>query len=295
MPHRPQRTIRRDARCSGVGFFHNRDATVRFRPAPAGHGVAFLRIDLPGAGPIPALIEHAVERHRRTALARDGVAVEMVEHVLAALAGLRIDNCLVELDAIEPPGLDGSALPYVEALLEAGIVEQDRPRALFVVEETVVVESVEEGGRIIVEPSEESELHLEYSLDYGADSPIPPQRFAIEVAPEIFAREVAPARTFVLETEVAALRAAGYGQRTTARDLLVFRADGTLIDNVLRSPDECARHKLLDCIGDFALLGCDVRGRFRAERSGHRLNRELVRRLRNPDLAAGRRPIRRAA
>ncbi|MEX0717994.1 MAG: UDP-3-O-acyl-N-acetylglucosamine deacetylase [Planctomycetaceae bacterium] len=277
--HRPQRTIRRDALCAGIGFFNNRDVTVRFHPAPADHGVVFLRTDLPGAAPIPAHIEYAVERHRRTALERDGVAVEMVEHVLAALAGLRIDNCLVELDAIEPPGLDGSAMPYVAALLDAGIVAQDRPRAALVIDKPLEVDSACDGGRILAEPPAEDEFIIEYSLDYGPGSPVPASRYESEITPDTFAAEIASARTFILEAEVAALRAAGYGARTTARDLLVFSPDGTLVDNELRMPDECARHKLLDCIGDFALLGCDLRGRIRAERSGHRLNRELVRRL----------------
>lgn len=285
--HRPQRTIRRDAHCAGVGFFNNRDVTVWFHPAPADHGVAFLRTDLPGCASIPAHIEYAVERHRRTALERDGVAVEMVEHVLAALAGLRIDNCLVELDAIEPPGLDGSAMPYVAALLDAGIIEQDRPRAALVIDEPLEVASRRDGGRILAEPLAEPDLVIEYSVDYGPGSPVPASRFELKIAPESFAAEIACARTFILETEVAALRAAGYGARTTARDLLVFSSDGTLVDNELRVPDECARHKLLDCIGDFALLGCDLHGRLRAERSGHQLNRELVRRLRDRVSAAG--------
>lgn len=283
--HRKQRTIRRDARCGGVGFFNNRDVTVRFRPSPADHGVAFLRTDLPGSRPIPALIEYAVERQRRTALERDGVAVEMVEHVLAALAGLGIDNCLVELDAIEPPGLDGSAAPYVEALLAAGIVEQDRPRAVYAVREPLSVES-RDGARIVAEPLPLPVCRIEYDLDYGPGSPIPAGRLSVDVEPESFARELAAARTFIPESEVVALRAAGYGARTTARDLLVFRADGTPIDNELRMPDECVRHKLLDCVGDFALLGGDLRGRFRAIRSGHSLNRELIRGLREAARAA---------
>ena len=122
-------------------------------------------------------------------------------------------------------------------------------------------------------------LAITYQLDYGDRSPIPPQNLTIEITPESFVREIAFARTFVLESEVAALQAAGYGRRVTHQTLLVFDANGRVIDNELRAPDEPVRHKILDCIGDFALIGADLRGYFNAYRSGHRHNHDLVRRI----------------
>jgi UDP-3-O-[3-hydroxymyristoyl] N-acetylglucosamine deacetylase len=293
---RRQRTIRQVAEVTGTGFLTGATVKLRFLPAAAHHGIAFQRIDGLGLGvePIPATIEYTVPRDRRTAIARDGVAVEMTEHVLAALAGLRIDNCLVQLNAPEPPGCDGSARAFAEALLEAGIVEQDAPRPLLVVERGL--RAVEDATRstVAARPITPPALVISYRLDYGPTSPIRPQKLTVEVTPERFVSELAFARTFVLESEVKALKAQGYGRKTTARDLLVFGPEG-VIDNTLRAEDECVRHKILDCLGDFALLGCDLSGHFEAHRSGHRLNRELVRGLRASHKITGETAVPRAA
>lgn len=284
-----QRTIRRPAAVAGFGFFTNADVTVRFLPAEPDAGVTFVRADLPGRPEIPATIAHAVDRQRRTALERGGASVELTEHLLAALAGLAIDNCRVELDGPEPPGGDGSARHFVEALAEAGIVEQDRPAKVFAVRTPVAV-SGEGGSYVAAEPLDLTTCRLRYDLDYGPGSPVGRQSAEYVLTPETFAAEVAGARTFVLESEVAALRSAGYGAKVSAADLLVFGKDG-VVGNVLRADNECARHKLLDCIGDFALTGGRLAGRFHAVRTGHAANRELVRRL----LEKGRVAERRAA
>lgn len=278
MHHRGQRTIRQPVEVSAVGFFTAADATIRFLPAPAGHGIAFQRIDCRGSRPIPARIEFAPPRRRRTALQRDGVCVETVEHALAALTGLEIDNCLVEIDGPEVPGCDGSARQFVDALLEAGVEEQDERREIVTVETPFRLADGSGTAEINAQPIDRPALVIDYQLDYGPDSPIPRQSLRVEITQESFVAELALARTFVLDSEVAALRASGYGRRTTARDLLVYGSDG-VIDNELRFPDECVRHKILDCLGDFALLGCSLYGYFRASRSGHRLNRDLIRRL----------------
>ena len=279
MKHRSQQSIRVSAEVAGVGFLTGKDVSLRFHPAAANHGIAFVRSDCPGSKPIPARIEYTVPRQRRTAIERDGVVVELTEHVLAALAGLQVDNCLVEIDACEPPGMDGSASDFAEALLQAGIVKQDEPRELLAIEKSRMVSSEDGKSDVAVAPTSEAVLTIGYRLDYGPDSPIPPQTFILEITPESFVEELAFARTFVLESEVEALKAQGYGSRTTGRDLLVFRADGQIIDNQMRTPDECARHKVLDCLGDFALMGCDIHGQFDAFRSGHELNRDLVRHI----------------
>ena len=276
---RPQHTIRRTAETSGIGFFTGADVTIRFIPAPADHGIAFQRVDLTDSEPVPALIEYTVPRRRRTSIEHRGVTVEMTEHVLAALAGLQIDNCLVQLNAPEPPGCDGSSMAFVDALLEADIVDQNALRKQFVIENMVRICAEDGSSEISAKPSIHKALTIEYQLDYGASSPIPPQNFAIKITPESFVRELAFARTFVLESEVASLKKQGYGSRTTAKDLLVF-GDHGIVDNQLRADDECVRHKILDCLGDLAFIGSDVCGRVSAFRSGHRLNGDLVRRLR---------------
>ena len=134
---RPQRTIRRPAEATGIGFLTGADVTIRFLPAAADDGIAFQRVDLADSEPVPALIEYTVPRKRRTSIKHRGVTVEMTEHVLAALAGLQIDNCLVQLNAPEPPGCDGSSIAFVDALLEAEIVDQNALRQQFVIENTV--------------------------------------------------------------------------------------------------------------------------------------------------------------
>lgn len=278
MEHRRQRTIRTAVEVGGIGFLTGADVALRFLPAPADHGIVFRRVDCPGQPLIPARIEFAVPRERRTAIERHGAVVEMVEHVLAALAGLRVDNCLVEVNAPEPPGLDGSCRGFADALLAAGIVELNRLRPVLMVERPLRIGGPDQASQIEAMPLNRPVLAITYQLDYGPKSPIRPQQLTVEVTPETFLSELVFARTFVLESEVASLRAQGYGRRTTHRDLLVFGPNG-VIGNHLHVPDECARHKLLDCLGDLALAGCDVCGHIRAYRSGHGLNREIARRL----------------
>jgi UDP-3-O-acyl N-acetylglucosamine deacetylase len=263
----------------GIGFLTGADVRVRFLPADEHAGIKFLRTDIAGAEPIPALVEYTVPRLRRTAIERRGVAVELIEHAMAALAGLQIDNCLVEVNAPELPGLDGSCHPFVNALLDAGIVEQSAARKAIVIAQPDSACSDDGGQRISLCPSTTAALTIGYELDYGPNSPIPPQSHVVAVTPDSFVQEIAAARTFILDSEVRYLQAQGFGRRTTPRDLLVFGPEG-VIDNSLRADNECARHKILDCIGDFALIGCDIVADVRAVRSGHRLNGELVRRLR---------------
>ena len=292
--HRLQRTIRRPAQVTGIGFLTGADVTIRFLPAPAEHGIVFERVDCAGSKPIPALLEYAVPRQRRTAIEREGVTIEMTEHVMAALAGLQIDNCLVQLDAPEPPGCDGSSFAFVDALLDADVVELDAARAVVCLENVTKVRSDDGRSEIVAKPLSRPVLAIGYLLDYGPRSPIPAQTLTVEVTPATFVEELAYARTFVLESEVQALRAQGYGKRTTARDLLVFAPHG-VVDNQLRSTDECVRHKILDCLGDFALIGSDLVGHFSAYRSGHRLNREMIRRIKAAQAQSEESDSRRAA
>ena len=279
MHYRMQRTIEKTAEVSGVGFLTGAEITLRFLPAAANQGIVFERTDTSERAEIPADIDYTVPRRRRTAIEHHGVTVEMTEHVLAALAGLQIDNCTVQLDAPEPPGGDGSAMLFVDALLEAGSVELDAPREWIVVDQQFHAADDTGDAEINVKPINRQTLAIGYQLDYGPKSPIRPQNLTIEINPLTFVAELAFARTFVLESEVAALKAEGYGSRTTAGDLLVFGPEG-VIDNEVRAADECARHKILDCLGDFALIGCDLYGHFSAYRSGHHLNREIVRKIR---------------
>jgi UDP-3-O-acyl N-acetylglucosamine deacetylase len=249
---------------------------LRFVPAPPSSGVVFVRRDLPGRPTISAHVSQVTGTQRRTTLGQPPVQVALVEHVLAALSGLRIDNCLVELDAPEPPGLDGSARGFAQALASVGAVVQPAHRSVWLVQTPITVRSG--GATLTLHPplDEQPSLTLSYFLDYGHLAPIGRQLCTCHLSPGRFLQELASARTFILESEAAELRRQGLGARTTTADLLVFGLGG-VIDNVLRWANEPARHKVLDMIGDLSLLGADLCGHLIAYRSGHPLNVELVR------------------
>jgi len=278
---RTQQTLARTTCVSGFGLFNGCDVTIEFCPADEDHGIVFERVDLSEPVRIPALIDYVVPQNRCTVISHQGAKVSVIEHVMAALAGLHVDNCLVRINAPEPPGCDGSSLEFVEAILHAGIIRQTRPRlCLDVCHPVTHLESNRVG--IAAQSSPDSDYQIGFLLDYGP-GPIPFQAFNLTITPSTFLEQLANCRTFVLQSEVEQLQAAGLGRRATPQNVLVFTDHGVL-ENSLRWPDECVRHKILDCVGDFALLGCDLTGRFTASRSGHRLNHEMIRQLRQAHL-----------
>lgn len=280
MSLRNQRTISSTVAVEGFGFWSGRDVRIEFRPAEPNSGIVFVRRDMARPARIPARVEHRIEVPRRTVLSHGGGNVEMIEHVMASLAGLCVDNCEVWTDEAEMPGCDGSSLPFVIALESAGIVEQDAPRA------RVKVQSITRLGNdeswIEARPSTTGGFSAKYRLDYGSGSAIGRQTLDMPITPESFRRELAPARTFMLREEADWLLARGLGKRVTPKSVLVFDGEGP-VDNELRFEDECVRHKLLDLIGDLALLGVDLLGHVIAHRSGHRLNADMVRALLNEE------------
>jgi UDP-3-O-acyl N-acetylglucosamine deacetylase len=273
---RNQRTIAGRATVAGFGYWEGRDVCLEFRPAEPHTGIVFVRRDLAGRPRIAAHVANRVEIPRRTTLRVGDARVDMIEHVMAALAGLEIDNCEVWTDQAEMPGCDGSSEPFVRALDAVGIVSQDAWRTCRVL--SAPTRLGDAASWVEARPSRDPVAVLRYELDYGGQGTIGQQTFELALTPESFRREVAPCRTFLLKSEAEWLLSQGLARRVTGRDLLVFGDQGP-IDNTLRFPDECVRHKLLDLIGDLALAGCDWTGRFNAYRSGHRLNADLVRAL----------------
>lgn len=275
---RSQRTIRRPVAVLGFGYHSGDDVRVEFRPAPADSGITFVREDLGADVRIAARVENRIEVPRRTCLEAGGARVEMVEHVLAALAGMEVDNCEIWIDGEELPGCDGSAMPYVAAIESVGRIAQDsRVKRL---EITEYVE-VEEGDcRIEAFPGDGGSYTIQYTLDYADDPIIGYQTANVEVTPRLFVEEIAPCRTFLLEREAAQLVQAGLGKRVRTHDLLIFDDRGP-INNQLRFDNECARHKALDVMGDLALTGCQIVGHIVAYKSGHRLNAEFAQHLIN--------------
>jgi UDP-3-O-[3-hydroxymyristoyl] N-acetylglucosamine deacetylase len=272
--YRAQQTLAGPAEVRGIGFITGADIRLRFLPAPANSGVVFARTDLGPKALIPARLEMVTGTQRRTTLGSPPVTVGLVEHVLAALAGLHIDNCLVEINAPEPPGLDGSAWGFVAALRQAGTRLLPARRAVWKPTASIVVR--QPGATLALHPTPEDDLRISYLLNYGTLSPICPQRRSATMTPQSFANELASCRTFLLEEEAHMLRQQGLGARTTLADLVVFGPRGPM-GNKLHWADEPARHKILDIIGDLSLLGHDLAGHVVAYRSGHPLNIDLGR------------------
>lgn len=274
--HRWQQTIAKAAEVQGTGYVTGKHVRLRFRPASPNTGIVFIRTDLGSQACIRACVDEVTGTSRRTTLGHPPIHVSLVEHVLAALSGLRIDNCYVELDAPEPPGLDGSAHAFVKAILNAGVSVQYERQDIWTVDRPLFYAAPE--ATITLHPLDTPELRVSYLLDYGPDSPIPWQMCTVAITPGSFASQVSSCRTFVTESEAIALRSQGIGSNSVVSDLLVFGRHGP-IENTLRFGNEPARHKILDILGDLSLIGCDLRGHVVAYRSGHPHNVALVRLL----------------
>lgn len=271
-----QQTIAKSVAVEGKGLFSGRPVHMTFYPAPANHGVVFVRKDQGGLS-IPANVSHVMPALRRTSLRNGEATVDTCEHCLSAIAGLRLDNLRIELDGPELPAMDGSAKPFFDLLEQAGCTPTDAPRARLVVREPVVVQ---EGDAVVAAvPCDEPEMQVIYELDYGAQCPIGRQLRTFDFSNGDYAHEIAPARTFILADEARELRNHGMGTHLSANDVLVISDDGPLGDYPMRFDDEPVRHKMLDLIGDLYLLGAPIQGRIIAYKSGHALNHELVRAL----------------
>ncbi len=271
-----QKTIKAEAKISGKGLFGGKETKVVFHHAPADTGVVFVRTDTAEPVRISAVVPNIAERSRRTTLKKGSVSIETVEHCLAAVSALGIDNLIIEVDGSEMPSPDSSCAEYFKALKRAGIVEQTKQCKEFVIREPISITSGD--ASIYALPYMDDGLSVTYDLDYGGHTGIGRQIFACRVTPEGFEKNLASARTFLLEAEARQFRARGMGTHLSPRDILVIGSDGP-IKNSFRFTNECARHKIVDLIGDIALVGRPVKGRVVAYKSGHALNQQLVRKL----------------
>ncbi len=271
-----QKTIKSEVRISGKGMFGGEEAKVVFRPCPANAGVVFVRTDMQEPVRIGAVASNLAERSRRTTIKKGSVSIETIEHCLAAISALGIDNLVVEVAGPEMPASDCSSAEYFKVLKSSGLVEQQANRREFVITEPVSISAGD--ASIYALPYAGDGLIVTYDLDYGGHTGIKRQIFSCRVTPESFEKNLAPARTFLLEAEAKQFQARGLGRHLGPRDILVINSDGP-IKNSFRFDNECARHKIVDLIGDLALVGRAVSGRVVAYKSGHALNQQLVRRL----------------
>ena len=274
---RMQHTLANPAIVEGFGFWSGLDIRVEFHPAKVGAGLNFVRIDLPNQPVIPLSLDYHLLQPRQTSLAHGDAQVNMIEHVVAALSGLQIDNCEIRVNSAEMPGIDGSSQMFVAALLKAGIITQPATRPKRVVYKMIRVGN--DQNWIEAKPSYTGETKFVYHLDYGDDNPIQRQSYRFIFCPEQFILQLMSCRTFLTKAEADQLLAMGLCSRVSPQNVLVFDENRQPIDNTLLFPDECARHKVLDMLGDFSLGGCDWVGEFVAYRSGHHLNLECVREL----------------
>ena len=273
-----QRTVGKAATVEGVGLHTGETTRLTFQPAPPNTGLVFRVRNRAGEAEIDARIENVPEDEsavRNTTLVSGEVKIFTVEHVLAALYGLGVTNCYIDLEGSEPPITScGSAMPYVELLEEAGIVAQGLPAGYYRVGAPI---ALREGGiEIVAEPCD----HLRLSMEVDYDDPlIGKQSATFEIRPAVFKREIAPARTFAFMADVVKLREMGYAQGGTLETALVIENGKLAGGQTLRFPDEIVRHKLLDLLGDLALLGMPLEGHVRARRSGHASNARFTRKL----------------
>jgi UDP-3-O-[3-hydroxymyristoyl] N-acetylglucosamine deacetylase/3-hydroxyacyl-[acyl-carrier-protein] dehydratase len=271
-----QKTIKSEGKMRGRGLFGGKEAKVVFRSAPADSGIGFLRTDVSEPVRILAVPGNLAERSRRTTLKKGSVSIETIEHCMAAISALEIDNITVEVNGPELPASDCSCSEYFKILRRAGLVEQSVSRKQYVIDKPITIAAGD--ACIYALPYSEDGLSLTYDLDYGGHTGIGRQIFSCRLTPDSFERHLAPARTFLLEAEAKQFQARGIGAHLSPRDILIINSDGP-IKNSYRFPNECVRHKIVDLIGDLALVGRAVKGRIVAYKSGHALNQQLAKKL----------------
>ena len=273
IPHKFEHTIAAPVGLSSVGLHSGVDVSIRLLPAASGTGVVFVRTDLDGFE-IPAHWKHVAKVSYATSLMRQGVLLSTTEHLLSVLYAMGVDNARIEIDNLEVPIADGSGLPFVELIRRAGVRRQRRLRRYIRVKEALEV--VGGGKRIAVEPGES--FHVSCESDYAHEL-VGAQRLDLELTPQVYADEIAPARTFGFERDLDAMRDMGLIRGASLENAVCFGDDGVLNPGGLRFADEPCRHKLLDLIGDLALLGRPLLGRLTAVRAGHAMHTALVGRM----------------
>ena len=294
-----QRTIKNEISLTGVGLHTGKEVTITFKPAPVNYGYAFVRIDLEGHPVIEADANFVVNTQRGTNLEKLGVKIQTSEHVLAALVGMGVDNCIIELNASEPPIMDGSSKFFVEAIDKAGIVEQEGLREEYIVKEVISYLDEESGSEITIIPSDEYQVTT--MVDFGTKV-LGTQNASLTTISD-FKKEIADARTFSFLHEIEMLLDNGLikgGDLNNAivyvdkelspetmeklrqafgKDKISVKPNGILDNLTLHYPNEAARHKLLDVIGDLALIGTRVRGKVIANKPGHFVNTQFAKKL----------------
>lgn len=271
-----QHTLLKETEIKGIGLHSGCETTLRLLPAPAGHGIVFERTDLPGCPRIKALYSNVVDTRNCTCLGdSDGNIISTVEHLMAALSVLGIDNLLIKIDNQEMPIMDGSALPFLEALSRAGVAEQREPRRMLKVLKEISFTD-DNGNSVTLIPAET------FSVDFEIEFPskiVGFQKFDAEITPSVFAAQIAPCRTFCEKYQVDYLRSIGLIKGGSLDNAVVLDGETLLNPEGFRVENECVNHKVIDAVGDLYTSGYPLLGRLIARKSGHFHNNQLLRRL----------------
>lgn len=269
-----QRTIKSEVSCSGIGLHSGEMVNMTLKPAPPDHGITFVRKDIPSQPDIRAQFGSVVETNLSTTIGNNGFKVSTVEHLMAAFFGLGIDNARVELDGPEVPIMDGSAGPFVFLLKSAGFKEEKKPKRFIVIREPF---EIQDGGRSIrLHPC--NELKISYTIDFTHPL-LRDQCYEHRFSGKDFIKEISRARTFGFLRDIETLRANGLAMGGSLDNAIVIDDFRILNEDGLRYKDEFVRHKILDFIGDLAILGCPVIGHFVVNKSGHSLNQGMLKKL----------------
>ena len=269
-----QRTIAREISCSGIGLHSGNTVNLKLKPAPINYGIKFRRTDLPDHPVVPARFNCVVDTSLATVIGSEGVIVSTIEHLMATLSGFSIDNVIVELDAYEVPVMDGSAGPFAQLIMEAGIAEQDALRHFFVLKEPIELRV--DNKFVGIYPDSTFKITCNIEFDHPL---IKKQMCSIEVLDRVFEKEVSYARTFGFLHEVEYMKTYGLARGGSLENAVVIDKSKILNQDGLRYDDEFVRHKLLDSIGDFSLLGMPILGHIVTHKSGHAFNHAFLKRF----------------
>ncbi len=269
-----QKTIAKETTCSGIGVHSGQTVCLTVKPAPVNHGIQFVRTDLPDKPRIQARFNKVVDTSLATVIGNEGFIISTIEHLMAALAGLSIDNVLIEVNSYEMPIMDGSAGPFIAMLKSAGVQIQNALRCYFVIRKPIELSQDDKFVGIYPAPH----FRITCSIDFKHPL-IGSQECSVVISGDNFEKRIADARTFGFLQEQEYMKRYGLGQGASLNNVVVIGPDGILNEGGLRYPDEFVRHKLLDCIGDFSLLGLPILGHIVAKRSGHAFHHAFVKKF----------------
>ncbi len=269
-----QRTLKNEVKCTGIGLHSGEKVNLKIKPAPPDTGIQFVRTDLPGSPMIEAKFDNVIDTTLATTIGANGCRISTIEHLMAALYGLGIDNAVVEVDGPEIPIMDGSAAPFVFLIKTAGISQQDVGKRFLIIKKNF---KIEDGNRsVYISPSKE--LKITYTIDFHHPL-LRNQTYELRFSAKDFAREISRARTFGFLRDVETLKANGFAKGGSLDNAIVIDDFRILNEDGLRYEDEFVRHKILDFLGDLSIIGKPVIGHFEVEKSGHFLNQYMLKKL----------------